>query len=97
MLGQAFAELAKHKRADQISLQDAIKLPVAEWKENIFNDFELPVFDQYPEIRKIKEALYDNGAAFSLLTGSGSSIYGIFPKNEVTILNFPAHYFFRWI
>lgn len=95
--GHAFADLAKHKRKCQISLQKAIKLPITEWKENIFNDFELPVFEKYPEIRKIKETLYNSNAAFSLLTGSGSSVYGIFRKNEAPAFNFPTHYFITWI
>lgn len=94
---QAFADLAKHKTTDKISLQTVINLPVTSWKENIFNDFELPVFEEYPEIRKIKETLYNNNAAFSLLTGSGSSVYGIFRKNAAPVFNFPTHYFITWI
>ena len=51
-------------------------------KEYITNDFEEYVFDAFPEVGKIKEKLYENGALFSLMTGSGSTVYGIFEDND---------------
>lgn len=62
------------------SLKDLIHLPLIEWKENISNDFEPSVFDQYPEIEKIKTELYAAGATFALMSGSGSSVFAIFEK-----------------
>ena len=53
---------------------------VMEWKELIFNDFEEFSFKKHPVLRKIKDDLYTHGALFSLMSGSGSSIYGIFSK-----------------
>ncbi|MGB9591094.1 MAG: 4-(cytidine 5'-diphospho)-2-C-methyl-D-erythritol kinase [Candidatus Kryptoniota bacterium] len=44
----------------------------------ILNDFESVIFQEFPLLKKLKEALYENGALFALMSGSGSSIYGIF-------------------
>lgn len=54
--------------------------PVGSWKELITNDFEEPVFQKYPELQKIKNNFYKNGAIYSSMTGSGSVIYGIFKR-----------------
>lgn len=55
------------------------KLDYALMKSNVKNDFEKYVFEKYPVIEKIKKQLYENGALFALMSGSGSSVYGIFP------------------
>ncbi len=60
-----------------ISLREAISLPVEEWKETIRNDFEKPIFNQYPFLKTLKEELYTLGADYVSLTGSGSAIYAI--------------------
>lgn len=66
-------------------LSDSVKSPVEEWKNIIFNDFENYIFSKYPIIARIKKALYDSGALYSSMSGSGSSVYGIFAdKPEVT-------------
>lgn len=67
------------------SLQHKIKSPIELWKDIIINDFETTVFKKHPELDRIKNAFYENGALFSSLTGSGSSIYGIF-KDEPKII-----------
>lgn len=59
-------------------------LPLAEWKNHIFNDFEDYVFKIHPVIKEIKDTLYDSGAVFSLMSGSGSTVYGIF-GNEIPV------------
>jgi len=53
-----------------------------ELKEAAVNDFETPVFRRYPRIRHIKEELYGSGAAFAIMTGSGSSVIGLFQQKE---------------
>jgi 4-diphosphocytidyl-2-C-methyl-D-erythritol kinase len=78
-------------------LASVIKKPVSEWREIVFNDFEVPVFNAYPEIRSIKESMYSSGALYAAMSGSGSSVYGIFQKDAIPNLNFPAHYFYRWV
>ena len=52
--------------------------PVSEWKDLMINDFEKTVFRKYPEIGSLKNLLYETGAVFSLMSGSGSTVYGIF-------------------
>jgi 4-diphosphocytidyl-2-C-methyl-D-erythritol kinase len=67
-------------RIDDFSLNDIIRQPVVEWRKILINDFEKPVFKKYPELRRMKQDLYDQGAIYASMTGSGSSIYGIFPR-----------------
>jgi 4-diphosphocytidyl-2-C-methyl-D-erythritol kinase len=59
-------------------LAELTKKPVEVWKDHIINDFEKTVFEIHPRIRIIKEALYNSGALYSSMSGSGSSVYGIF-------------------
>jgi 4-diphosphocytidyl-2-C-methyl-D-erythritol kinase len=61
-------------------LKEIIRKPVVEWKKNLINDFEKPVFKKYPELERIKQDLYNRGALYVSMTGSGSSIFGIFPR-----------------
>lgn len=56
-----------------------ISRPIEEWRECVVNDFEKGVFEKYPILKKEKEALYEQGALFAQMSGSGSSIFGIFP------------------
>jgi len=63
-----------------ISLEELITRPITEWQELIKNDFEDFAFKKHPVIADIKENLYKAGALFSLMSGSGSSVYGIFLK-----------------
>jgi 4-diphosphocytidyl-2-C-methyl-D-erythritol kinase len=65
------------------SLLQLITLPFNKWKELIINDFEDFALKRHPVIGEIKEELYNNGALFSLMTGSGSSVYGIFREKPI--------------
>jgi 4-diphosphocytidyl-2-C-methyl-D-erythritol kinase len=65
-------------------------------KNNIVNDFESVVFESHPEIKEIKDKMYDLGAEFSLMTGSGSTVFGIFPdisSVQNASREFPTNYF----
>ncbi|OFY99739.1 MAG: 4-(cytidine 5'-diphospho)-2-C-methyl-D-erythritol kinase [Bacteroidetes bacterium RIFCSPLOWO2_12_FULL_31_6] len=62
----------------KVSLKELILLPITEWKNNIKNDFEDSIFPNYPAIAEIKNKLYEMGALYSSMSGSGSSVYGIF-------------------
>jgi len=68
---------------------------VSTWKDNLINDFEEPIFNSFPELANIKETLYQKGAVYASMTGTGSTVYGIFPTSIIDTLdfNFPAHYF----
>ena len=63
-----------------VSLEVLINYPASEWKESIINDFEDYVFKVYPQIGSLKIALYNSGALFSSMSGSGSVVYGIFSE-----------------
>ena len=63
-----------------VPLEEAVKHPITEWKNYVFNDFEKTVFSAHPELAKIKNMLYNKGAIYAAMSGSGSTIYGIFDK-----------------
>lgn len=69
----------KPKPTEQ-SLKDLIKLPVSEWENHIQNDFEEHIFKAFPLIAKVKEALYNAGALYACMSGSGASVFGIFEE-----------------
>ena len=60
------------------SLKEIIRMPVETWRATMKNDFEESVFQKFPEIAAIKDKLYDLGAVYASMSGSGSSVYGIF-------------------
>lgn len=62
----------------ETGLKRAILQPISEWRNLIKNDFEDSLLGKYPVIQEIKKQLYDSGAAYASMTGSGSTIYGIF-------------------
>lgn len=68
-----------------------LKQDITLWKDILKNDFENALFPKYPELSQIKEQLYNTGAVYASMTGSGSAVYGLF-KNEPTQLLFPDHY-----
>ncbi|MEP7164777.1 MAG: 4-(cytidine 5'-diphospho)-2-C-methyl-D-erythritol kinase [Ferruginibacter sp.] len=79
------------------NLKELCRLPVTSWQENIFNDFEKPVFEAHPEIAKIKNTLINAGALYASMSGSGSTLYGIFEKKTEPVFKFPADYFWKWV
>lgn len=88
--GWAFSKITP--RASGYDLQEAITLPVEQWKETISNDFETPVFEAHPSIAAIKDQLYGSGAIYASMSGSGSSVFGIFPQHQKLDLDFPKTY-----
>lgn len=69
-----------HPRKPSSSLHELINMPSDKWKDHIVNDFEEYAFSRHPQIKMLKEELYLAGAIFSLMSGSGSSVFGIFTK-----------------
>lgn len=65
-------------RNPKYRLTEIIKMPVDDWKNLIVNDFEKSIFTKYPEIAELKQLLYDLGANFASMSGSGSAVFGIF-------------------
>lgn len=74
--GWAFSKLSP--ALPQKSIREIIKQPVGTWKDELINDFEKPVMQEFPSIRKIKDELYSKGAIYASMSGSGSTVYGIF-------------------
>lgn len=83
----AFARIKP--RRPQASLREIVKLPVEEWQARMVNDFEESVFPQFPAIGEIKEEMYRQGAVYASMSGSGSSVYGLFKADaEVPEVDF---------
>ena len=59
-------------------LPELLSQPIETWKDAVVNDFEASVFSKYPEIAAIKDKMYDLGALYASMSGSGSSVFGIF-------------------
>ena len=76
----AFQQLNPHTKLE--SIQAIIEKPITDWKNSLINDFEAPVFKAEPKLLVIKDQLYQLGAIYASMSGSGSSLFGIFPKDH---------------
>jgi 4-diphosphocytidyl-2-C-methyl-D-erythritol kinase len=76
-------------------IKETIHQPIETWKEELSNDFENYVFERYPQIKNIKEDLYAAGAIYSSMSGSGSTVFGIFKKDAIISYDTEAGYFYK--
>ncbi len=92
---EAFSKIKPGIPAKKI--KEIITQPIESWKEELCNDFEKYIFEKYPQVKKIKEDLYNGGAIYASMSGSGSTVFGIFIKDS--IINFKAEpaYFYKLI
>ncbi len=74
------------------SLSNIILGDMVNWKDELKNDFEQPVFEKFPAIEVIKNTLYEKGAVYASMSGSGSTVFGIFKENKIPQFNFPSNY-----
>jgi 4-diphosphocytidyl-2-C-methyl-D-erythritol kinase len=90
---EAFAHIVSHYPENRV--KDVIRRPVPEWRDRLVNDFEASIFPQHPTVVQIKETLYRLGADYATMTGSGSSIVGLF-KTPPTGANeaFKEHFYY---
>ena len=88
--GEAFRYVIPAK--PEKSLKEIIAGPIKKWKDELKNDFETFAFKRHPEIVNIKDQLYVARAVYASMSGSGSTVYGIFPKEKKLKLSFPDHY-----
>jgi len=89
--GWAFSNVTP--KLPTIPIEEIIHQPITSWKELLINDFEAPAIEHYPNIGTIKKYLYDCGAIYSSMTGSGSTVFGIFKRGEVPTIQLDKSYF----
>ncbi|MCF8227158.1 MAG: 4-(cytidine 5'-diphospho)-2-C-methyl-D-erythritol kinase [Bacteroidales bacterium] len=77
---RAYRQVSPDGKREELDL--LLKKPIKEWKHTIVNDFETNIINEHPVIGKLKTGLYDSGALFASMSGSGSSVYGIFRKKK---------------
>lgn len=75
---QAFSKVSRRGETNPENIKQLVEAGVQNWKGELTNDFEPSVFAFAPELSEIKEALYSSGAIYASMSGSGSSVYGIF-------------------
>jgi len=86
--GWAFERLNRKESTPSASstLAGILQLPPTQWKDNLHNDFEEPVFEAHPSLKAIKDDLYAKGAVYAAMSGSGSTIFGIFEKSTKSLV-----------
>jgi 4-diphosphocytidyl-2-C-methyl-D-erythritol kinase len=82
----AYAEV--QPQSNQIPITDILQMDSQAWKEYLKNDFETSVFSKHPELQTIKDAFYRQGAFYSAMSGSGSTMFGLF-EQQPEELKFP--------
>ena len=85
----AFSRIVRNSPIND--LKDVFKNPIKSWRNNLNNDFEEAIFSEYPLIKKIKDELYMHNALYASMTGSGSTVFGLF--ESVPKLNLPKEWF----
>lgn len=79
----------------ETSLEALLSEPITSWSSAVINDFEPSLFPRYPELKEIKEKLYDLGADFALMTGSGAALYAL-SKEPLPLDSFEGKGYFLW-
>lgn len=85
----------KPKAAIRSLEADILSLPIEEWKNHIHNDFEDSIFPQFPELKSIKQQLYAQGAVYAAMSGSGSTVYGIFKETTNLKASYKEYFVFE--
>lgn len=93
-IGVSTAEAYSRVKAKlpEVSIKEIIKMPMENWKTYLKNDFEESVFAVYPEVETIKNEMYNAGAVYAAMSGSGSSVFGLF-RNEKPRVKTQGEYF----
>lgn len=89
---EAYSGLFINHQKDVFLKETLLKSRIQDWKNLVKNDFEKSIFKNYPEIEAIKEKLYSKGAFYSSMSGTGSTVFGLF-MTEVNLDEFPSNYF----
>ena len=91
--GWAFSQIVPADRS--ISLPAVLAQPINTWKDELTNDFEAPVFAAHPVLKEVKASLYEAGALYASMTGSGSTLFAFFPYKTV-LPSLPAGFTAIW-
>jgi 4-diphosphocytidyl-2-C-methyl-D-erythritol kinase len=86
----AFSQISSTRNTKP--LDAIVQQPVSTWKDQLINDFETPVASHYPALQEINKKLYEAGAVYASMSGSGSAFYGIFPKDQLPAIDWPSSY-----
>ncbi len=96
--GWAFEQLARNENEMMhVDLQSLMMQPISTWKYALTNDFESSVTQAYPTIEAIKQNMYDHGAIYACMTGTGSTVFGIFEKQNKPSIQLDKAYWIKWI
>jgi 4-diphosphocytidyl-2-C-methyl-D-erythritol kinase len=79
------------------SVKEIVQQPIETWKAELKNDFEMAVFTVHPQVKEIKESLYQQGAIYAAMSGSGSTVFGIFEPNAGSVSLKDSKYFIKTI
>ncbi|MFL5738825.1 MAG: 4-(cytidine 5'-diphospho)-2-C-methyl-D-erythritol kinase [Flavisolibacter sp.] len=90
---KVFSKIQPSKKRN--SLKEIIQQPIQQWKEQLHNELEDIVFPLHPEIQQIRDELYQQGAIYASMSGSGSSVFGIFNRDVLPQFQFPRHFFVK--
>lgn len=80
-----------------MDLISVVSEPVESWKESLQNDFEQGIFTIHPVLAEIKSALYHAGAIYAAMSGSGSTLYGLFKDNEIRLPAFSEKFLVKQV
>jgi 4-diphosphocytidyl-2-C-methyl-D-erythritol kinase len=78
-------------RRPEVPLRDQLQAPIHTWRDAVHNDFEDSLFTNYPILAQLKQQLYDLGAVYASMSGSGSTVYGIFNAPVVVPNQFESY------
>jgi len=92
---KAYAMINPRTPAHSLKMINA--LTIHDWKYYVINDFEIPVLKEFPEAQKIKNTLYESGAIYAAMSGSGSAFYGIFENEPEVSVTFRKYFTWKGI
>lgn len=87
---EAYRDIVPRNRRESFSdcdLRKAIRQPMEQWRDSIVNDFESTVFTSHPELTEIKKQLYNAGALYASMSGSGAALFALFPNESQPCLD----------
>jgi 4-diphosphocytidyl-2-C-methyl-D-erythritol kinase len=79
------------------SIREILASPIATWRNDLVNDFESSVFAKFPKIGEVKQKMYDQGAVYASMSGSGSSVFGIFQAPDFNAPEWEKSHCFRFV